>query len=129
MPPKLLPLIALIASLMLASHARAEADGGGINSKIYNGKEYRLTAPPPEADLAQARPSVDQLRKYYASCYRNGSSFGTPNSMILRPGQNTLWHGWYCPSNKPDPKPTPTPDDPDKTPNPTPTPPKAAAAW
>ena len=107
---------------MLAKPALAAADGGEIEFKMYNGKPYSLTAPPAGADLTQARPSVDQLRKYYASCYRNGSSFGKPNSMILLTGQNTLWHGWYCPSSKPDPKPTPTPDDPNKTPNPTPTP-------
>ncbi|WMC01238.1 attachment protein [Inovirus D_HF35_23] len=125
MNPKLLLVIALIVSLMLAMPAWADgaADGGEIEFKMYNGKPYSLTAPPAGADLTQARPSVDQLRKYYASCYRNGASFGTPTSMMLRPGQNTLWQGWYCPSTKPsltpgsDTNPTPSPQ-PNPQPNP-----------
>lgn len=125
MNPKLLLVIALIASLLLAMPAWADgaADGGEIEFKMYNGKPYSLTAPPAGADLTQARPSVDQLRKYYASCYRNGASFGTPTSMMLRPGQNTLWQGWYCPSTKPSPTPgSDTNPIPSPQPNPQPNP-------
>lgn len=133
MNPKLLLVIALIASLLLAMPAWADgaADGGEIEFKMYNGKHYSLTAPPAGADLTQARPSVDQLRKYYASCYRNGASFGTPTSMILRPGQNTLWQGWYCPSTKPSPTPgsdtNPTPS-PQPNPQPNPNNPKGCGS-
>ena len=123
MNPKLLLGIALIASLMLAKPALAAADGGHIKAREYNGTMYYLTAPPEGVDpLDDARPSNDQLRKYYASCYRHDSPFGANGSRILRPGETSLWYGWYCPSNKPNPKPTPTPDDPNKTPNPTPNP-------
>lgn len=123
MNPKLLPLLALIASLIMAKPALAAADGGHIKAREYNGKMYYLTAPPEGVDpLDDERPSDDKLRKYYANCYRHNAPFGTPTSKILITGETSLWYGWYCPSNKPNPKPTPTPDDPNKTPNPTPNP-------
>ena len=124
MKPKLLPVITLIASLMLAKPALAAADGGHIKARKYNGKMYYLTAPPEGVDpLDDERPSDDKLRKYYANCYRHDASFGKLASRIVRYGETSLWYGWYCPSNKPDPKPTPTPDpDPNKTTNPTPNP-------
>lgn len=95
---------------MPAAWADGAADGGSFDSKIYNGNEYRRTAPPPDADLTQARPSDDQLRKHYQNCYRNGSPFGSLGSRILRPGQTSLWQGWYCPATKPAPTPNPKPD-------------------
>ncbi len=111
------PVIALIASMMLLAlpaWADGEADGGNLDSKIYNGNEYRRTAPPPDADLTQVRPSNDQLSKHYKNCYRHGSPFGTPGSRIVRSGEDSLWNGWYCPSTKPNPTPPtqPTPDTP-----------------
>lgn len=132
MKPKLLPVIALTASLLLAMSAAwadGAADGGDLNydARIYNGKEYILTRPPSDADLTQSRPSNDQLRRHYANCYRNGAPFGTPTSTVLRTGQTSLWQGWYCPSTKPSPtpgsdtNPTPSPQ-PNPQPNPKPNP-------
>ena len=131
MKPQLLLVIALIASLILANPALAAADGGEIEFKMYNGKPYSLTAPPSGADLTQARPSNDQLRRHYANCYRNGAPFGTPTSTVLRTGQTSLWQGWYCPSTKPSPTPgsdtNPTPS-PQPNPQPNPNNPKGCGS-
>lgn len=125
MNPKLLLVIALIASLLLAMPAWADgvADGGTLDFKEYNGKMYAPTSPPPDADLTQSRPSNDQLRRHYANCYRNGAPFGTPTSTVLRTGQTSLWQGWYCPSTKPSPTPgSDTNPIPSPQPNPQPNP-------
>ncbi len=107
MKPQMLLVIALIASLLLAMPAWADgaADGGSFDSKIYNGNEYRRTAPPPDADLNNRRPSDEQLGKYYKGCYRHNAPFGTPTSRIVRPGDGSLWEEWYCPATKPSPTP------------------------